>query len=161
MSAYNAYAGYRYGYVYWIKITIYYSEPTPEITNSPSSYGFGTLEVSSTALTGLDYFTITNTGSVTVDVTIQGTDATGGDDTWTLADDGSPGTNIYALKAGLDGGDYTVIVKKTATYNTLKSGLAASATQDWGLKIWMPTALSGYDNNQMTATITLVASASS
>ena len=85
------------------------------------------------------------------------------------------GTNLYSTDEGSSwiiydadcmfevygADDYTVIVKKSATYNTLKSGLAAAATQDWGLKLWMPTSLSGYDNNQMSATLTLVASASS
>jgi|GEM_PF-2098231 len=132
-----------------------------DITSTPDSYDFGTLEVNTTAVTGLDYFTITNTGGVAVDITIQGTDLTGGDDTWTLNDEATPGENTYGLKAGLDGGDYTVIVKKSATYNTLKTNLAASATQKWGLKIWMPTSVTGYDGQTMTGTVTLVASATS
>lgn len=136
---------------------------TPEITNAPGTYGFGTVAVGGTANTSINYFTITNTGSVAVDVTIQGTDATGGDDTWTLSDTATPGENIYGLKAGLDDGDdsFDVVVKKNTPYNTLVSNLAEDATQDWGLKLWMPTSLSGYDNQQMTATITLVASEAS
>jgi hypothetical protein len=51
--------------------------------------------------------------------------------TWTLLDTATPGENIYGLKAGLDDADDTfdVIVKKTATYNTLVSNLAKDATQ--------------------------------
>jgi len=134
---------------------------TVEITSTPDSFNFGTLLVNTTGLTGLDYFTITNTGGVAVDVTIQGTDLTGGDDTWTLNDEATPGENTCGLKAGLEGGDYTVIVKKSATYNTLKTNLAAEATQKWGLKIWMPTSVTNYDAQQMTGTVTLVASAAS
>jgi hypothetical protein len=98
---------------------------------------------------------------VAVDITIQGTDLTGGDDTWTLSDTATPGADTYGLKAGLEGGDYTIIVKKSATYNTLKSNLASSATQKWGLKIWMPTSVTDYDAQEMTGTVTLVASATS
>jgi len=142
-------------------ITIDAVAAEPEISNVPDTYDFGTIPVNTTATTGLAYFTVTNTGSVTADVTIQGTDATGGADTWTLSDTATPGENTYALKAGLDGNDYTIIVKKSAPYNTLVSDLAPSATQKWGLKLWMPTSLDGYQNNELGATLTLVASASS
>ena len=84
-----------------------------------------------------------------------------GDDHWTLAADATPGENTYGLKAGLEGGDYTIIVKKSATYNTLKTNLAASATQKWGLKLWMPTSVLGYAAQEMSGTVTLVASAAS
>ena len=134
---------------------------TVSIDVDETTYDFGTILPNTTSTTGLDYFTVTNTGGVTVDITIQGTDATGGADTWTLADNGSPGENIYALYAGLAGGDYTIIVKKSAPYNTLVSDLAATETQKWGLKLWMPTSLDGYQNNELAATITLVGSASS
>jgi hypothetical protein len=135
----------------------------PQIINSPSSNDFGLLEVNGTGSTAINYFTIENTGNCNVDVTIHGTDATGGDDTWTLSDSASPGENIYGLYAGLDDDDDTfdVIVRKTETYNTLASDLAEEATQDWGLKAYMPSSISGYDNNEMTATITLVASEAS
>jgi len=134
---------------------------TMAITSTPDSYDFGTLAVNTTSTTGLDYFTITNTGGVAVDITIQGTDLTGGDDTWTLSDTAEAGANTYGLKAGLEGGDYTVIVKKSATYNTLKSNLAASGTQKWGLKLWMPTSVTDYDGQEMSGNVTLVASAAS
>jgi len=134
---------------------------TMAITSTPDSYDFGTLEVNTTGATGLTHFTITNTGNVAVDITIQGTDLTGGDDTWTLSNTAEAAANTYGLKVGLEGGDYTVIVKKSATYNVLKSNLAVDATQKWGLKIWMPTSVTDYDGQTMTGTVTLVASATS
>lgn len=83
--------------------------------------------------------------------------------TWDLSDTATPGENTYGLYAGLDDEDDTfdVIIRETATYNTLVSNLAENATQDWGIKIYMPTSVSGYGNQQMSATITLVASAAS
>jgi hypothetical protein len=137
-------------------------EYTLEITNTPDSKDFGVLAVNTSSNTTIGYFTITNTGNCNVDITIQGTDLTGGDDTWDLADNGSPGENIYGLYAGLDDGSpaFDIVVRETATYNTLVSGLVEDATQDWGLKLYMPTSLSGYDAQQMSGTVTLVASAS-
>ena len=134
-----------------------------DISNTPSSNDFGILAVDTTGNTAINYFTLENTGDCAVDVTIQGTDVTGGDDTWTLSDTATPGENTYGLYAGLDDDDdlFDVIVKKTETYNTLVSDLAEDATQDWGLKIYMPTSLSGYGNQEMAGTVTLVASASS
>jgi hypothetical protein len=131
----------------------------PNISVSPTSYDFGTLAVSTTADTGLTYFTITNTGTCTVDITIGGTDMTGGGYTWTLSDSAIPGDMTYGMKAGLEGGDYTIIVKKTTPYNTLKSGLAVSGTQKFGLKLYTPTGFS--DNNAKSGTVTLTAVCSS
>lgn len=158
----------------WTKATYYSnnddlldwgSEETssPEITNTPGSNNFGILEVNTTSSTDINYFTIENTGGCAVDVVIYGTDATGGDDTWTLSDTATPGENIYGLYAGLDDDDdeFDVIVRKNETYNTLLSDLAEDATQDWGLQLIMPSSLSGYDCNNMTATVTLVASEAS
>lgn len=144
-------------------LLVYGSEESqlPEITNTPSTNAFGILEVNTTANTAINYFQIENTGTGAVDVVIYGTDVTGGDDTWALSDTATPNENVYGLKAGLDDDDdeFDIIVRKTETYNTLVADLAEDATQDWGLKIWMPTSLSGYDNGQMSGTITLVASA--
>ncbi len=129
------------------------TDPTLDVSTSPSNYDAGTQELSSTIETGLDYFTITNSSDCTVDVTIGGSDFTGTGTDWTLSDTATPGSDTAGLKAGLSGGDYTIVVKKSTPYNTLKSGLAASATQDFGLKIYMPTEVS--DNNEKTSTVTI------
>jgi hypothetical protein len=126
----------------------------PDISNTPSSYNFGSVAEGATPSTGLAYFTVTNNSSSAVDITISGTDMTGGD-TWTLSDDGNPGTNIYGLQAGLEGEAYTIIVKKNSPYNTLVSNLAASGTQRWGLQLYAPTTFS--DGEAKTGTVTLTA----
>jgi hypothetical protein len=58
------------------RIALYGSGETIEagISNSPSSYDFGSITVSQTSNTDIDYFTVTNTGTGQVDVTISGTD---------------------------------------------------------------------------------------
>lgn len=154
----------------WIKAT-YYTEidglldwgsgepAAPEITNTPNSKDFGILEVNTTSNTAINYFTLNNTGNCPVDITIQGTDVTGGDDTWTLSGTATPGENIYGLYAGLDDADDNFDIVVNATANAFVSNLAEATTQAWGLKLYMPTSLSGYDAQQMSGTITLIASA--
>ena len=124
------------------------------ISNSPSSYGFGIIAASSNYSTGLTYFTVTNDGGYTVNITISGTDMTNGV-TWTLSDDGNPGIDTIGFKAGLSGGDYNIVVKKSSPYNTLVSGLAADSSQQWGLRLYSPTSIP--DAYEKTGTITLTA----
>ena len=125
------------------------------ISLSPGSYGWGIVGASETPVTGLDYFTITNTGGVAIDITIHGHDMTGSGVTWTLSDTATPGDGICGYLAGLEGGSYTIVVKKNATYNTLKGNLAVSGTQKFGLELLTPTANLG--SVQVSGTITLTA----
>ena len=105
--------------------------------------------------TGLTYFTITNESGGAVTITVGGTDMTGGGYTWDLSDDGSAGDMIYGMYAGLSGGDYITVVKESQPYNTLKAGLADEGTQDFGLKIYVPTNFD--DGNNKSGTIILTA----
>lgn len=132
----------------------------PEIENAPSSKAFGTLSVNTNSTTTIDFFTLNNTGGVAVDVTIHGTNFTGGDDTWALSDTATIGENTYGLKAGLDDVDDTfdVIVKHSEAYNTLVSDLGIGADTGWGIQLFMPSTVTNYDGQEMTAVITLIAS---
>jgi hypothetical protein len=136
------------------KYSIYCTYVEPDISNDPTSYNFGSVVEGATPASGLTCFTVTNNSSFAANITISGSDMTGGG-TWTLSDNGNPGTNIYGLRAGL-AGDYTIIVKKNSPYNTLVSNLAASGgTQQWGLKLYAPTTFS--DGVGKTGTVTLTA----
>lgn len=123
------------------------------VSNSPGSYDFGAVDLSGTAASGLTYFTVENTGDAACDIAIKGTDFSGGGETWTLSDTATPGASTCGLKAGLVS-DYTIVVKKSSTYNTLVSNLAVDATDEWGLKLWAPT--SGVLGNEVTSTVTLM-----
>lgn len=128
-----------------------------DITNSPTTWsvnGGTPVATSSEYATGLTHFTVTNNSGGTIDISISGTDMSGGN-TWTLSDTATPGSMIYGLKAGLDGGDYTIIVKKSSPYNDLVTGLADSGTQDWGLKLYTPTEYT--DGVTKSGTVTLTA----
>ncbi|MBI2832056.1 MAG: hypothetical protein HYX79_07350 [Chloroflexi bacterium] len=127
---------------------------TPAITNTPNSYAFGIVSPGSTNSTGLTYFTLTNTGSVAVNITIGGTDMTGGT-TWTLSDTSTAGADECGLKAGLEGGSYNIVIKKNTPFNTFTSGLGAGNTQRWGLQLLAPTSFS--DGGTKTGTVTLTA----
>ena len=124
-----------------------------DITNLPTDQNFGIVSGGDTPETGLTYFTITNNSGAAITIYISGTDAVGGT-THTLSDTATPGHNIFGLKAGLEGGDYTVVVKKTESFNTLVTGLANEATQRWGLKLYTPTTYTNEDA-QKTTTVTL------
>ncbi len=129
---------------------------TPGAENTPDSYAFGIIATSSHSDSGM-VLTLINTGTVSLDATIEGTDAVGGGDTWTLSDTGTPGTNTFGLFAGIS--SYDVTVKKTEPYNTLISNLDVSSNQTWGLSLYMPTAVSGYDGQLMSCNVTLHISA--
>lgn len=128
-----------------------------DISSTPSSWSVNSgtpVDTSSTYTTGLTHFQITNNSGGAIDIDIRGTDMTGGN-TWTLSDTATPGSMTYGLKAGLDGGDYTIIVKKNSPYNDLVTGLADSGTQDWGLKLYTPTVYT--DGATKTGTVTITA----
>jgi len=87
-----------------------------EITNTPDTWSIGTIDVNTAVCTAIDHFTIENTGTGAVDITIQGTDLdNGGSTAWDLADDGVSDTNVYGLWAGLDG-DFAVYESYLAGY---------------------------------------------
>lgn len=128
----------------------------PSITNDPTSFAFGTLAEGSTTSTGLTYFTVTNNSAFAVNITIGGTDMTGGT-AWTLSDTATPGSDTYGLKAGLEGGSYSVVVPKTGA-NTLITNLAgADTTRRWGLQLLAPTTFTGGGANSGTVTLTATA----
>jgi len=132
-------------------------ESAAKIGSGPDTIDFGSLDEGATEVTGLDYFTLVNNSGFAVDVFIKGTDMTGGV-TWALADNGIPGADIVALKAGLEGDAYNIIVKKTAAFNELVGGLADAASQKWGLQIQAPTSFSDGVEKSGTVTLTAVAS---
>jgi len=134
---------------------------TTLFSNTPTSQAFSMTRLGESTNTTINYFTVTNSGTGAIDVLIRGTDLTGGGTTWSLSSIGVQGVDIYSMCAGLDDGDdlFDVIVKKWQPYNQLIDGLAQSATQDWGLKIYTPTSLlATYAGQQMTSTLTIICS---
>jgi hypothetical protein len=131
---------------------------SPSISLNQTSWSVNNgnpVAASSTYETAINWCRITNNSGGTVNITIHGHDMTGGGYTWDLADDATPASMTYGLKAGLDDADDTfdIIIRETETFNVLVGNMADSATQDFGLKIWTPTAFN--DGNQKSGNTTL------
>jgi len=135
----------------FIRITVHYT-PVPDISNTPTSYPFGTVAESSTTSTGLTHFTVTNNSAFNVNISISAGNMTGGV-TWTLSDTATPGTNIYGLKAGTAAVYDTIVTSGGVSFIT---NLAASGgTQTWGLQLLAPDTFT--DGGAKTGTVTLTA----
>lgn len=97
-------------------------------------------------------FTLSNVGSVTVDTTVAGTDATGPGFEWTL--DTEPGDNQYEIEYDIDGpgGQGNV----TTDPDDFVDGLAAGQSIDFGLTVKTPSAGDiPLGNESMQATVTI------
>jgi len=79
--------------------------------------------------TGLDVFTINNTGNLSVDITINASNT----DIWTITT--SPGHDQFHLQWSINGTWHTIGLSPSSFINTLNYG----NHQDFGLKIYMPT----------------------
>jgi hypothetical protein len=128
------------------------SAQEPDISNNPSSYAFGTLNENASYSTNLDYFTVTNNSGYQVNITIRGSDMTGGI-SWTLSDNAIPGEDTYGLRAGLYGESYNITVSKTDTL--LIGNMTDNSSQQWGLELLSPTSFS--DSAQKSGIVTLTA----
>src|SRR3972149_7043271 len=135
----------------------YTPSANPEITVSPTSYGFGIVDVSSTSNTTTSYFTIDNTSTMQTDQTISVTTTTwSGGVTWTHSDTATAGANTAGLKANKGGtwGTGDVIVKN-ASPNFIAENQAASTDYSFGLSLITPTSHS--DGVQKTIVVRITA----
>jgi len=136
------------------------------ITNSQATWAIGNVAVdavvyfSASGAEDDDYSLITNTGSVTVDVEIQGSNFEGGSYDWTLA--AAAGNQTYSLYANKAATPtvYDVEVKTSGYVDiTAAGGLAAEGTNAWSMNFTAPNEFSASDDgNAKNATVTLVAS---
>lgn len=153
-------------YSYSIYCTFTSSGGEPSLANSPSSKDFGTVADSASywssgsepswPLTDGDaYFTITNDGSITIDIYIESTDFDGGGG-WNLVT-GSPGASEARMLAFKEGDGNTDNITILNTQTLFIEDLAASDNIDWELRLDVPTVSDQYSHS---ANITLEASAS-
>ena len=118
---------------------------------------YGTIGVGATADTTSNdknnSQTATNTGNVTEDFNISGSDSTN----WTLA--GTAGENTYTHKFCNNGTcdaspNWTAL---TTGYQTLATGVGTSATQELDLQIGTPTSTTFYTEQTVNVTVQAVA----
>jgi hypothetical protein len=141
-------------------------EGGPQITNSQSTWALGYVQVNDVRYFSAggaqddDYATVTNTGTCSVNVAIQGLDMEGGAYDWTLAS--AAGNQTYSLYANSGNGSstYNTEVKKSS-YSNLVAALVVNGTYLWSMKFTTPTIYNPSDDGaQKTTTVTLVATAS-
>jgi len=147
------------------EVTVTATPSFVSISNTPTSEALGTIADSTTHWANpggaptdtLDdaecLFTVTNDGSVTVNIQIKATDFTGGVG-WTLAS--TAGENQVVMKAGFEGetaGEMQVVTTSNAAFI---SSLASSADIDWEFSLETGTFT---DGTEKSSTITLTAAA--
>ena len=125
------------------------------ISNSPETQDYGVIATSSDNDTAAAYFTITNTSTVVTNITIYGTNFTGGAG-WTLSADGSVGADTAGMYAGITSGSFDVVVTASPG-NTLKASLASSANQTWHLRLKAPSSFSDGAEKESTVTVSAAA----
>ena len=145
-------------------VTITVAATVISITNTQSTWAIGSVEpddviyFSATGLQNDTYSQVENTGNVSVDVEIQGTDFEGGTYDWVLQS--APGDQIYSLYANSEATPTVYDVEvKSSVYGDLTTDLATSGTYDWSMKFTAPTVFDPADAGaSKDATVTLVAS---
>ena len=135
-----------------------------DISNIPISVDFGVVEPNSTyyakgtaphspVVDGDCTFTVTNTGGGAIDLTISGTNWTGGIG-WTLVS-GSPGENQIRITVYYEGQDPTSGIILSTSPQLFYSNLLSSGTLNWDFKV--ETGTNFTDGDEKTSTITLTA----
>lgn len=138
------------------------------LTNSEASWAVGTVAVSSTYWWTSDDLapeepfvdgdmksTITNTGSVAIDVDIKVAAFTGGVG-WTISTDDTPAEGEISLRAGATGtANEAAMVQVITTDTELVDALAASGTKLWCMEMETPPSFT--DGAEKTGVVTLTA----
>ena len=131
------------------------------VTLAPTSFNYGTMPFNTTkesfdVIDGGSKNISATVGSVVTNLTIKGADSTGGSG-WTLAGTNGAGTYVHSFGEAADQttqpGSYATL--NSASFTTLKTGVAASGVVWFGLRIQTPT--SG-EEAQQSAVVTVLAS---
>lgn len=125
-----------------------------DISNAPDAWSLGTISENSIYQ---EDFIVTNIGANPVNITISGSNMTGGIP-WTLSPTAVPDADTYGLKASLDGENFDIIVNEDV--DSLVNNLNGSgAQQPWSLQFLSPTSFS--DTTTKEGTVTLTATSAS
>lgn len=124
------------------------------ISNAPTTWAIGAIAASATSATAAEYFVITNTSSIAINVSIWSGNFTGGAG-WTLAADGAPASMVVGIYAGTVSGTWDKVV--SASPGQVLKSIAASVNQSWHMKLFAPTVYT--DGVEKTGTVTLSAAA--
>jgi hypothetical protein len=146
-SAYvNASGTNNYRYVAWRAP----ATPVISITVGDGSIAFGAVPfgTSKSTIDITDTQAVTNNGNVNINISVKGYDSSC---PWTLSD--TTGTEQYKYEYSTNsGGNWTSISK---SYTTMLTGLAASNSQNFDLRVWAPTSTTCL--TEQTTSLTLLA----
>jgi hypothetical protein len=126
------------------------------ISNSPSTYDFTTITANTTAESATDAFTVDNTSSIPINVSIAVTTNTwSGGTGWTHSDTATAGADTAGLNANQGGtwGTGDVIIKYD-TPNNIVSSQAANTDFSWGIQLVAPTSFSDGVQKQIIVRLT-------
>lgn len=130
---------------------------TVSVSVADGSVSYGTIAAGAskdTTSTGLnDTQTATNDGNVTENFNIKTSNATGGTQ---LTVGATPGTDVFVHEFSTNGGGAWTKFTAADSYQTLATGIAASGTQNFDLKITVPTTSSDYQQKSITVTVQAV-----
>lgn len=137
------------------QITINAAVVSVSISDGTVTYGMMPANTSKTTLPGElnDMQTATNDGNVTENFNIKTSNAVGGTQ-WTIG--ASPGTDVFVHQFSKDSGISWTAFTAADTYQTLTTGIVASGTQSFDLRITVPTASSDYQQKTITITVQAV-----
>jgi hypothetical protein len=153
----------------WLPVVVTYTVP-PSITDSPSSIDIGLVKPGQTyyasgsaysnpVTAGQCTFTVTNTGSAPCGISLQCSNATGGN-SWTLVS-GTPSGDQFKVIAVYAGEDPASGLVLTTSPQTFDASLATSGTLQWDFMEIMGGLGGAHgtfsDANQKTFSLTLVA----
>lgn len=132
------------------------------ISNTPDNYDFGTVAASATPNTGNGYFTITNSSTVNIDVSVNCTAWSSAGSTWTYNDPGEDTGNLDASSAdgGVGGstgaGNYDISIPNGAAI-LLMDGVTSVTNPTWEIQLDAPSSYTHGDEQTLTITISAVA----
>jgi hypothetical protein len=126
------------------------------ISVSPTTVSYGTVSLGVGKTAPSDSITVTNSGNVAEDFDIEGDNASTAGGMWSLVSgSGSPGANQFKHSFNLGPSYDDPFTALTSGFSNFVDDVAASGTQDFKLKIEMPSSTSVY--GQYTTKVELLA----
>ena len=118
----------------------------------PSSVDYGVLDLgwANAAPTGDPVLRVENNGNVQEEFKIKGADATAEGSTWELSDVQGSKKYVHKFGVGSSPSTYTALNK---TGSTLVDDINPDSTQDFKLRIEMPSSTDSYEQHSTTVTV--------
>lgn len=132
------------------------------ISNSPTTYDFGVISAGTTPDTGNGYFTVTNSSTVNMSISINCTAWSSTGSAWTYNDPGADTGNLDASSAdggagGSSGaGAYDISVPNGAA-TTICANVTSATNPTWELQLDAPSSYTHGDEQELTVTISAAA----